>query len=255
MDWLLVNTSPDIRAQLAAFKPFQPGRGLRDTGIRSVLLIDSQIDHSTGLLMLREGEKIDLYCTEPVQQDLSSGFPIINMLSHYCGVNLHTLELNSKPFEIPAIEGLEFTAVPLSSKAPPYSPHRNAPVIGDNIGLFVRDTITGKSLFYSPGLGEFEAHLHDYFSDSDLLMVDGTFFTEDEMITRGVGVKPAATMGHLPQSGRSGMLSILAKYPDKRRILIHINNTNPILMEDSPERRTVEEQGIEVSYDGMDISL
>ena len=117
------------------------------------------------------------------------------------------------------------------------------------------DDATGGTLFYAPGLGAPDDTIAAVARRSDCLLVDGTFFTETEMIDQGVGVKPAAAMGHLPQSGENGMLAWLANFPDKRRVLIHINNTNPILDPDSPERATVENAGVEVAYDGMEIKL
>jgi pyrroloquinoline quinone biosynthesis protein B len=255
INWALINTSPDIRQQIQSFAPLQPGRAKRDTGIRGVVLIDSQIDHTTGLLILREGERLPLYCTEMVYQDLTSGFPVLSMLEHYCGVDWHALALDGKPFELSGVPGLRFRAIALSSKAPPYSPHRNDPHPGDNIGLWIEDSGSGQGVFYAPGLGAIEPHLLPLFESADCLLVDGTFWTEDEMIRRGVGSKGASAMGHLPQSGPGGMVEVLARYPDTRRVLIHINNTNPILDEASEERAVLSAAGIEVAFDGMDIHL
>lgn len=255
VNWALINASPDIRQQIQSFAPLQPGRGKRDTGIGGVIVIDSQIDHTTGLLILREGERLPLYCTEMVYQDLTTGFPILSMLEHYCGVDWQTLALDGRAFELGGVPGLSFRAIALSSKAPPYSPHRHDPHPGDNIGLWIEDTQTGNGVFYAPGLGEIEAHLAPYFNAARCLLVDGTFWTEDEMIRRGVGSKGASAMGHLPQSGDGGMVEVLARYPDTRRVLIHINNTNPILDELSEERAILTAAGIEVAFDGMDIHL
>jgi pyrroloquinoline quinone biosynthesis protein B len=143
----------------------------------------------------------------------------------------------------------------LSSKAPPYSPHRNAPQPGDNIGLVIEDKRSTGKVFYAPGLGHIDKPVRAAMTAADCLLVDGTCWSDDEMARRGVGAKRARDMGHLPQSGPGGMLEVLAPYGDKRRILIHINNTNPILIEDSPERALLDEQGIEVAFDGMEISL
>ncbi len=255
VNWVLFNASPDIRAQLEAFAPLQPKRGLRDTGIVAVLLIDSQIDHTTGLLMLREGEPLAIYCTDMVAQDLSTGFPLFDVLSHYCDVVHHRLPNDETPFEIAGVEGLRFTAVPLSSKAPPYSPHRHDPHPGDNIGIGVEDLNTGSRLFYAPGLGQIEPHLRPYLETADCLLVDGTFWREDEMQRAGVGHKLAQEMGHLPQSGAGGMLEYLCTLERPRKVLIHINNTNPILDEASEERGLLEAEGVEVAYDGMDLKL
>jgi pyrroloquinoline quinone biosynthesis protein B len=256
VNWLLVNASPDIRQQILAFPALQPGRARRDTGIRAVLLIDSQIDHATGLLMLREHDRpLDLYCSRMVYQDLTTGFPVLRMLEDYCGVNWHEIPIDGTPFDIDGIEGLAFSAFALSSKAPPYSPHREDPHPGDNIGLQVQDRETGRSLFYAPGLARIEAHLEPAMQAADVLLVDGTCWTDDEMSRRGVGTRRALAMGHLPQSGPGGMIEALQPYARQRRVLIHINNTNPILVEDSPERAALTAGGIEVSYDGMEITV
>lgn len=255
-DWILINASPDIRAQIDAFPALQPARARRDTGIRAVVLMDCQIDHTTGLLTLRENDTpLALYCTEMVYQDLTSGFPVLNMLKHYCGVDWHALPIDGSSFTIPAAESLALTALHLSSKAPPYSPHRHDPHLGDNVGLVVEDRDTGGSLFYAPGLGKIEDHLRPFMADADCLLVDGTCWTNDEMSRRGVGRKTASEMGHLFQFGPGGMIEALSAFDKPRKVLIHINNTNPILDEDSQERAELARQGIEVAFDGMDIEL
>jgi pyrroloquinoline quinone biosynthesis protein B len=255
INWLLINASPDIRAQLEAFPAIQPKQGLRDTGIKAVLLMDSQIDHTTGLLMLREGKALDIYCSEMVKQDLTTGFPVFNMLSHYCTVNHHPIPVDGGSFTIPAVEDLRFYTRALKSKAPPYSPHRHDPHEGDNIGVVIEQISTGKKLFYSPGLGEIEEHVMKAMQTANCLLVDGTFWTEDEMISQGLGKKKASDMGHLPQSGLSGMIEILGKLPNARKILIHINNSNPILDEDSEPCKILADSGIEIAYDGLEINL
>ena len=256
IDWLLVNASPDIRQQILTFPKLQPGRAKRDSGIRGVLLIDSQIDHATGLLMLREHDRpLDIYCSRMVQQDLTTGFPVLRMLEHYCGTNWHEIPINGTSFEVAAIDGLTFAAFSLTSKAPPYSPHREDPHPGDNIGLLVQDRDSGRSLFYAPGLARIEPQLEPAMRAADVLLVDGTCWTDDEMSRRGVGTRGALAMGHLPQSGPGGMIAALQPYARQRKVLIHINNTNPILVEDSPERGELTAAGIEVSHDGMEISV
>ena len=256
VDWVLFNASPDLLAQIRAFPALQPGRALRDTGIRSVVLMDGQIDHTTGLLMLREGKPLELYCTEMVREDMTTGNPLFNILGHYCGVNWHRIPIETgNRFEVVGGEGLEFTAVALKSKAPPYSPHRDNPHDGDNIGMVIRDTATGRSVFYAPGLGEIEPHLVPYMERADCVMVDGTFWTNDEMVDMGISSKRARDIGHLPQSGAGGMIEVLEPLRATRKVLIHINNTNPILDEDSPQRAELTRRGIEVAFDGMDIEL
>ncbi|MEJ2396118.1 MAG: pyrroloquinoline quinone biosynthesis protein PqqB [Candidatus Thiodiazotropha sp.] len=255
-DWVLFNASPDIREQLAAFPTLQPGRSIRDTAIRAVLLVDAQIDHTTGLLLLREHTlPWDVYCTRAVQEDLTSGYPIFNILGHFRGVNWHEVLTDESTFTIPGIEGLRFTAVPLKSEAPPYSPHRHNTVAGDNIGVRVENLESGKNLFYAPGLGALEPHIIPYMENADCLLVDGTLWTDNEMINAGISDKHGIEMGHLDQSGKGGIVEILSGLSKPRKILIHINNTNPILVEDSPERLALNEAGIEVSHDGMEIEI
>lgn len=257
-DWILFNTSPDIRAQLESFAPMQPARQIRDTGIAAIVFMDSQIDHTTGLLMLREGCPHEVWCTQMVRQDLTTGFPVFSMLEHWNGgINWHEIPVDQDEnvFEIPQVPGISLTAVPLTSSAPPYSPHRNDPHIGDNIGVFVQDNTTGKSLFYAPGLGEIEPHIRPYMEKADCLLVDGTIWSDDELITTGVGDKLGVTMGHLAQSGEGGMIEFLDTLETPRKILTHINNTNPILDEDSAERAELTRHGIEVAWDGMSIEL
>jgi len=145
--WALFNASPDVRAQLEAFPEIHPKNKVRGTGIEAIVMFDSQIDHATGLLILREGDPLTIYCTDMVKQDLTSGFPIFNILEHFCGVEDHPIPLNGDSFTIPNIDDLEFTALPLKSKAPPYSPHRNDPHEGDNIGMIIRQVSTGKTTF------------------------------------------------------------------------------------------------------------
>ncbi|MDO6459566.1 pyrroloquinoline quinone biosynthesis protein PqqB [Granulosicoccaceae sp. 1_MG-2023] len=257
-DWVLFNTSPDILAQIAAFPALQPARQIRDTGIASIILMDSQIDHTTGLLMLREGCPHEVWCTDMVYQDLTSGFPVFTMLEHWNGgLKRRRIDVREQHnhFRIDKAPGLVFTAIPLTSSAPPYSPHRNDPHPGDNIGMFIEDSESGKSVFYAPGLGRIEDHLRPYMARADLLLVDGTIWRDDELLVSGVGDKLGVTMGHLAQSGEHGMISYLDTLDKPRKVLIHINNTNPILDEDSAERAQLTEHGIEVAYDGMSIAL
>ncbi|MBD2840615.1 pyrroloquinoline quinone biosynthesis protein PqqB, partial [Pseudomonas sp. JM0905a] len=256
IDWVLCNASPDIRAQLEAFPPLQPARHLRDTGIAAIILMDSQIDHVTGLLSLREGCPHQVWCTDMVHQDLTSGFPLFSMLRHWNGgLDWQPIDLAAPSFAIPACAGLKFTAIPLRSSAPPYSPHRGNPHPGDNIGLFIEDLASGGTLFYAPGLGQVDEHLLDWMRRADCLLVDGTLWRDDELRHCEVGDKLGREMGHLPQSGPGGMIEVLDGLKGPRKVLIHINNTNPILDVDSAERAELGRHGIEVAWDGMSIVL
>ena|SRR5262245_40376133 len=255
-DWVLFNASPDLLAQFRAFAPLQPARAIRDTAVRAIVLIDAQIDHTTGLLMLREGAPLAIYCTDMVREDLTTGNPLFNILEHYCGVRWHPISADGDTsFSVVGAEGLAFTALSLKSKAPPYSPHRNDPHEGDNIGVRIVDRSSGMVFFYAPGLGEIEPRLEPFLNEADCLMVDGTCWTDDELIRLEISRKRARDMGHLPQTGPGGMIEVLKPLRASRKILIHINNTNPILDEDSRERRQLDAAGIEVAYDGMEVEL
>lgn len=256
-DGILFNTSPDILEQIRLNPVLQPGRRQRDTAIAGVVLIDGQIDHSTGLLMLRErGQPLPLWCTDPVYEDLTTGLPLLNVLGHYCGVQRERIALDGAPFQVPGVAGLTLQALPLTSKAAPYSPHREAGVPGDNIGVTVTDLRSGRRLFYAPGLGEISPAVFDAMCSADAVLVDGTFWTDDEMIGLGLSRKTARDIGHLPQSGPGGMIEWLDRLPaSTRRLLIHINNTNPILDEDSPQRAELAAHRIEVCEDGWTLEI
>lgn len=219
--------------------------------------MDAQIDHTTGLYMLREHrEPLELWCHALVRDDLMSGNPLFKVLGHYCGINWQEVLLGTAGFGIKSVPGLHFAALPLISNAPPYSPHRDRPQAGDNVGVTITEPATGKKLFYAPGLGQMEPPVWVAMQAADCVLVDGTLWTEDEMITLGASKKTSRAMGHMPQSGPGGMLEWLAQLPaSTRKILIHINNTNPILDEDGVERQELTRRGIEVAYDGMEIDL
>jgi len=254
-DGVLFNASPDVLQQIRSTPALQPARAVRDSAIAAVVLMDGQVDHATGLFMLRERRSpLPLWCTDPVAEDLTQGNPILRVLGHYCGVDRHAIALDGSAFEVPGIAHIEFRALPLDSKAAPYSPHRERPVAGDNIGMLMRDRASGRSVFYAPGLGQITPAVFEAMAGADCVLVDGTFWTDDEMPRLGLSAKTARDIGHLPQSGPGGMLEWLARLPaTTRRLLIHINNTNPILDEDSPERAELARAGVEVCEDGMQI--
>lgn len=260
--WVLLNASPDIGTQLRQRTALNPQQSPRHSPFAGVVLMDAQIDHVTGLLGLREGPCIDLYATPCVFEDLTTGLPLLNVLQHYCGTRWHMLPVTgdqvTAEFEVAGAQGLRFTAVAIAGMAPPYSPHRREPVRGDNIALLIEDVHTGGRVFYSPGLAEVSDHEMQWLRRADVVMVDGTFWREDEMLRAGLSPKHASDMGHLPQQGqegRSGMIDVLGALPARRKVLIHINNSNPILNEEGAERATLRAHGIEVAYDGMEIEL
>jgi len=260
--WVLLNASPDIGQQIRSHPQLHPRHGLRDTPIKSVVLMDAQIDHVTGLLGMREGPCIDVYATPCVFEDLTTSFPVLSVLEHYCGTRWHMLPIagsqTSAEFTVDGFASLRFTAVAIPGKAPPYSPHRREQTVGDNIALLIEDLRDGRRLFYSPGLAEVGEQELQWMRDADCLLVDGTFWVEDEMQDAGLSKKTASDMGHLPQIGhgaRVGMVDVMLATAARRKVLIHINNSNPILDEASAQRRVLDGHGIEVAYDGMEITL
>ena len=255
-DWALINASPDVLTQIKQTPVLQPARQLRDSGIAAVVLMDAQVDHVTGLMMLRERHSpLPIYATQQVFDDLTTGLPLVKTLSYYCTVEQRLIGPEQENFSIPELANIAFKPITLSSKAPPYSPHRHDPHPGDNIGLLMTDMTSGKKAFYAPGLGVIEPQVEQAMRQADVLLVDGTFWTDDEMIGMGLSSKRAIDMGHLAQSGPGGMIEALAPHSTKRRILIHINNTNPILREDSPQALQLKALGIEVAFDGMHIEI
>jgi pyrroloquinoline quinone biosynthesis protein B len=253
---VLVNASPDILSQLQGNPVLQPARGIRDTAIVGIVLCDGQVDHTTGLYMLREATRPwPLWCTDSVYADLTRGNPILEVLSHFCGVERRRIDTGEE-FGVTGVDGVRWRALPVASKPAPYSPNRESPVPGDNVALVLTSEGRKTSALYAPGLGAMEEHVWEAMQAARCVLVDGTFWTDDEMIQLGLSGKRARDIGHLAQSGAGGMLEWLDKLPSStRKILIHINNTNPILDETSPERAELRRRGIEVAWDGMEIVL
>ena len=255
--WALINVSPDILAQLRAHPDLQPGRAPRDTAIAAIVLVDAQIDHSAGLFMLRESTRpLVVWCTDAAYADLTGGNPIIRVLGHYCGIERHRLDDAGGEFAVDGVAGVSWRAFAVAGKPAPYSPHRGAPVAGDNVALVIGDRASGKTAVYAPGLGAMQSALWSALESAACVLVDGTFWSDEEMIAQGLAAKRARDLGHLPQSGAGGMLEWLARLPSAtRKILVHVNNTNPILDEDSPERAALARAGVEVAHDGLEIKL
>jgi pyrroloquinoline quinone biosynthesis protein B len=254
--WVLVNASPDIRAQLLASPILQPNRAMRDSALAAIILVDGQIDHTAGLYMLRESSRPwPIWCTDSTYEDLTRGNPILGVLAHYCGIDRRRIALD-REFTVAALSDVKWRALPVASKPAPYSPNREAPVAGDNVALVIGNKDTGETLVYAPGLGAVDEDLFQAMQSAACVLVDGTFWSDDEMIRLSISSKHAKDIGHLPQSGPDGMLEWLDRLPDTtRKILIHINNTNPILDEASVEFAELARRGVEVARDGMEISL
>jgi pyrroloquinoline quinone biosynthesis protein B len=255
--WALVNASPDVLTQLQSNPDLQPGRAIRDSAITAIVLVDGQVDHTTGLYMLRESVRPwPLWCTDSTFADLTRGNPVLGVLGFFCGVDRRRIDPDGSAFAIDTVPGIRWHALPVASKPAPYSPNRESPMPGDNLALVIEDAESGRSVVYAPGLSAIDDRLWRAMRAAACVLVDGTFWTDDEMIRLGISAKRARDIGHLPQSGAGGMLEWLARLPAAtRKILIHINNTNPILNETSAEAAELARRGIEVARDGMEIAV
>jgi pyrroloquinoline quinone biosynthesis protein B len=255
--WALVNASPDVLAQLRANPDLQPARSRRDTALAGIVLVDGQVDHTAGLLMLRESTRPwPLWCTDRAFADLTSGNPILHVLEHYCGIDRRRMPIDGETFVVPGVHGVRWRALPVAGKPAPYSPHREEPRPGDNVALLLTDETSRRSLLYAPGLAAIEEPVWSVMQEAACVLVDGTFWSDEEMIELGISGKRARDMGHLPQSGPGGMLEWLALLPEStRKILIHVNNTNPVLDEASAARAELVQRDIEVAHDGLEVEL
>ena len=261
--WVLLNAAPDIAQQIRQQPALQPRLAPRDTPIAAVVLTDAQLDHVSGLLNLREGPPLELYATPGVFEHLTAGLPILPVLQHYCGVHWHLVpvagETQRARFAIEGFETLQFEAAALPGRPPPYATTRSDTAVGEHVALRVLDTATGGRLFFAPGLARVGPDELELMRDADCLLVDGSHWSDDEMIAAGLGRRRASDMGHLPQAagpaGTPGMVEVLSGLDAARKLLIHVNNTNPVLDEASPERAALARHGIEVAHDGMEIEL
>jgi pyrroloquinoline quinone biosynthesis protein B len=249
--WFLVNASPDARQQLEALAGPRDG-GVRSAPIAGVLLTDAEIDHTAGLLLLREAlTPVRVYGRGSVERALRHGYPLLPILECYCGAEWRTLE----PGQVSGLEGSSLTVEPfdVGGDAPRY-------LDGSGIefgasGFVFRDRAGAGVVSYVPGLARLDDGVLDRFAASDLVLVDGTFWRDDELAGLGISTRSARDMGHLPLSGPGGTLEALARLERPRTALVHINNTNPILLEDSPEREAVTRAGVEIAHDGLEVEL
>jgi pyrroloquinoline quinone biosynthesis protein B len=247
--FVLINASPDLRQQILATPALQPP-GLRRSPIAAVVLTGGEVDQTAGLLTLRERGPFGLYATEGTLSTLAAN-PIFGVLAADV-VNRHAIRAG-EPFALPGGLKAELFLVP---GKPPLYLEGDSPALAAeteaNVGIEL--SAAGARLVFIPGAAKLTPAIAARLAGADAVMFDGTLFTDDEMIAAGAGTKTGRRMGHMPVSGPDGTLAAL-KGIARRRILIHINNTNPILIEDSAERRAVEAAGFEVAEDGMRIEL
>ena len=246
-NWLLLNASPDLVSQFASFPPLSPPRGkLRGSAVQAVILTDGEMDHTAGLLCLREQKSLRLICTQAVKNLLTTGFPLLPTLGKYCRIRHSTFPAR--------IAGIRVSALELQTdKSPPYS--RRAAQRGEVVGLRLESIRTGKSCVYLPGLPGISRALEKFIAGCGCLIVDGTFWSANEMIAAGLSRRSSFDMGHVPVSGPGGSLEWLRGLKVPRKIYTHINNSNPMLQKNSRARQTVERAGVEISRDGMTIRL
>ncbi len=252
--WVLLNVSPDLRAQAAAH-PFLWPRAARGTSIRAVVLTDGEMVHTLGLSLLREGPPLPVYAPMGVRQLLTERWPLYGILAHYAGLDDRTLPLDAA-ISLADVDGealgLECRALALGRRPPRYAPD----AAGDfAVGLRIRDLETGGVLAYLPAAGAIDSRVRALAEGADLLLFDGTFWSDDELAHVGLDDRSALEMGHLPVGGPRGSLRALPGLGARRVVFVHINNTNPILRPSSAERLEVEGAGFAVGEDGMEFEL
>jgi pyrroloquinoline quinone biosynthesis protein B len=249
--WLLVNASPDVRQQIAATPDLHPRHGLRDTPIAAVLLTNGDVDHVAGLLSLRESQPFALYATDEILRALAAN-SVFNVLSSSC-VTRTAITLD-EPFS--PVPGLEITLFAVPGKEPLWL-ERGEPEIGAATETTVGALVVGngRRIAYVPGCARITDRLRERLRGMDALLFDGTVYADDDLIRAGVGTKTGWRMGHVPIAGAGGSLDALSDIDVPVRIYVHVNNTNPVLVEGAIERRTVEQAGWTVATDGMTLAL
>jgi pyrroloquinoline quinone biosynthesis protein B len=256
--WVLLNCSPEIRAQVEGFAGLHP-HGPRDSPIAAIVLTNGDLDHCLGLLSLRESHPLVVCATEQVRRGFVEDNVLYRTLERFPGqVTWRPLKPgNEEPLVGPdgRDTGLSVTAVAVPGKAPIHLERRSPPSPEDNVGLRVRERATGRVLAYCSAAAAVTDEVQRALDGADAVFFDGTFWSSDELPALGLGTRRAEEMAHLPVGGPAGSLARLAGLRAARRVYIHVNNTNPILREDSAERAQVVAAGWEVAWDGMELTL
>lgn len=258
--YVLLNCSPDVRHQINDTPQMHPREGKRSTPIKAVVLTNGDVDHVAGLLTLRESEAYRLYASARVLSVVNEN-SIFNVLNSEL-VSRETMTL-SQPFRPLAADGnelgLTIEAFAVPGKVALYKEDKSKGADfgteeGDTIGLRVSDD-DGNAFFYIPGCARLDDTLRKRLRDAALLFFDGTLFRNDEMVTAGLGTKTGERMGHMNMDGDDGSLASFADMNIRRKVYIHINNSNPVLLENSPERSRASDAGWEIAEDGQLIIL
>ena len=248
-DWLVIGASPDLRQQLSQTPLLWPRTEGRDSPISGVVLTGGDVDAIAGLLVLRERQPFTLFAPAALLKVLA-GNEVFNVLDPAVVRRVEITPL--QPVSCGA--NLTLTLLPMPGKVPLYQERAGAtePEAGPSYAALVQ--ADGRNIVVATACADISHAVLTQLRGADVLFFDGTLFTDDEMIVAGLGGKTATRMGHVPISGPHGALARLAELP-ARRIFLHINNTNPILLRDSAERRQVEAAGFEVAFDGMEVRL
>jgi pyrroloquinoline quinone biosynthesis protein B len=254
--WFLLNVSPDVRQQILAFPPLGPPSGQRrGSSIAGCVLTDAELDHTAGLLLLREGGGYGIVSTPLVRRWLSRHLSVNTILAERAWLDLPL----DGPLELPLADskssGLRVRAFEVDRHVPRFIAEDTASAVGSVVGLHIEDANTGGKLVYVPCLARVSDRLRAETQGADALLLDGTFWSEDEPIRLGIGSRTAPEMGHLPVSGLQGSLAWLAELPVRHRVYVHINNTNPMLDERGPEWAMVHDGGVTVAADGDSFDL
>jgi pyrroloquinoline quinone biosynthesis protein B len=252
--WFLFDASPDVRAQLEALLPPRVD-GVRHVLIEGIVLTDAELDHTLGIALLREARELTVWATSSVLRTLERDSRILPVTRAFACVNAveltpgEAVELRGRDGHA---SGLTVEAFPVAGDPPRFA---SADVPGHTVGVTVRDGATGGTLAFVPGCGALDEALFARLAEANAVLIDGTFWSDDELVRLGIGTRGASEMGHLAISGAEGSLAELARLRCRHRVYVHINNTNPILLEDSIERRAVERMGVVVGADGMELEL
>lgn len=246
--WTVVNASPDLRQQIEATPELQPQSGLRSTPIGAVVLTSGEVDCIAGLLHLREQQPFALLATARIQCGLDAN-PIFEVLDRAL-VRRRAIAFD-EAVALPGGVTLRLFAV--AGKAPLYLENWAEAAAEDTVGACL--THDGATLFYIPGCAAMTPSLAERLRGADTVLFDGTLWRDDEMIRAGLGAKTGRRMGHMSLAGAGGTLAAFAALGVKRKILIHMNNSNPVLLDDSPERAELVRAGWQVAWDGMRIAF
>ena len=253
--WFLLNASPDVRDQLRWVRTEDTPLTIRHVPIEGVLVTDAEIDHTLGMVLLREARHLPVYATRAVQSILESDSRLLPMTRAFGEVPVTDLPLNTPIplcYRDGSASGLTVEAFPVPAGPPRFATREEE---GHTVGFMLREEASGKACAFVPGCGDLDAALLTRLAEADALLFDGTFWADDELIALGIGDRTAREMDHLPIAGRGGSLERLAALPCQHRVYTHINNTNPILLEHSPERAVVTQTGVIVGFDGLHLAL